>query len=167
MSRAPRAGGVLETLSRRANTAAEAAMGALLAAMAVLIGAQIAGRFVFGYSIAWSDELARFLLVWVSFLGVSVAVRRGAHPGIDALVRACPRPVARTAARVALLLSLLFAGLVLVTGAELVHRTWGQRSPSLGLRMGLPYLAVPLSGLLALLHWAALGRHAPVEAGHV
>lgn len=133
-------------------------MAVLLAVMAVLVGVQIAGRFLFGYSIPWSDELARFLLVWIAFLGVSAAARRGAHPGIDTLVRALPPSGARHARRLALLLSLLFMALVAGYGGELVLRTWAQRSPSLGLRMSWPYLAVPASAALVLLHWAARGR---------
>mgnify|MGYP001309634595 CR=1 FL=1 len=50
---------MLERLSRELNRAAEWAMAALLALMTLLVGAQIAGRFVFGASIFWSDELAR------------------------------------------------------------------------------------------------------------
>jgi TRAP-type C4-dicarboxylate transport system permease small subunit len=133
-------------------------MAVLLAAMALLVGVQVAGRFLFGYSIPWSDELARFLLVWIAFLGVSAAARRGAHPGIDTLVRGLPPSGARLARRLALLLSLLFMALVATYGGELVRRTWPQRSPSLGLRMSWPYLAVPASAVLVLLHWAALGR---------
>jgi TRAP-type C4-dicarboxylate transport system permease small subunit len=155
----------LEPLSRQANRAAEALMAALLGLMAVLVGVQVAGRFLLGYSIAWSDELTRFLLVWISFLGVSVAARRGAHPGIETLVRALPPPLARLAGRLALLLSLAFLGLVCVSGGELVTHTWAQRSPSLGLRMSWPYLAVPLSALLVLLHWSARGHAAASEPG--
>jgi TRAP-type C4-dicarboxylate transport system permease small subunit len=140
-------------------------MSVLLAGMALLVGAQIAGRFVFGYSIPWSDELARFLLVWISFLGLSVAARRGAHPGIDTVVHALPRRLAGVARRLGWLLSLLFVALVLASGAELVRRTWGQHSPSLGLRMAWPYLAVPLSGLLVLLHWIARGATGVAPGG--
>jgi TRAP-type C4-dicarboxylate transport system permease small subunit len=148
---------MLDAVSQSVNRAAEWVMAVLLAAMALLTGAQIAGRFLFGYSIFWSDEAARFLLIWVAFLGMSVGVRRGAHPGVDSLVRALPPRRAGIAARVALFLSLLFFLMLVVYGGVLVQRTWLQRSPSLGLRMSLPYLAVPVAGLLMGLHAAAVG----------
>jgi TRAP-type C4-dicarboxylate transport system permease small subunit len=132
-------------------------MAVLLAAMTLLAGIQIAGRFVFGYSIFWSDELTRFLLVWISFLGMSIGVRRGSHPGIDSLVRALSPRAARTVLAVTLLLCLAFFGIMIIYGGVLVHRTWPQRSVSLGLRMSIPYLAVPVSGLLMLLHGVAIG----------
>ena len=150
-------GSTIEIVSSRSNAFVEGVMGVLLAAMTLLAGAQIGGRFVFGYSIFWSDELARFLLIWVSFLGISVGVRRSAHPGVDTLVRALPSRWARPALLAALFLALLFFGVMVWYGAALVARTWPQRSTSLGLRMGIPYLAVPVAGGLMALHALALG----------
>lgn len=157
-----------ELLSRTLNRAAEWAMGVLLAALTALVGVQIAGRFLFGYSIFWSDELARFLLVWIAFLGMSVGVRRGAHPGVNSLVLALPSRWRRAAAYAAIACSLLFFLVMVGHGTLLVRRTWLQRSPSLGLRMSLPYLAVPLAGLLMGLHTLAVafergGTRAPAE----
>jgi len=151
-----KASAMLELLSRELNRLAEWAMVGLLAALALLVGVQIAGRFLFGYSIFWSDELARFLLVWAAFLGMSAGVRRGAHPAVDGLVRALPPGGARVAFGVAVACSLLFFLVMVGYGALLVQRTWLQRSPSLGLRMGLPYLAVPTAGILMGLHTIAL-----------
>lgn len=147
---------MLKLLSRELNRLAEMVMGVLLAALTVLVGAQIAGRFLFGYSIFWSDELARFLLVWAAFLGMSVGVRRGSHPAVDSLVRTLPSGAARVAFWAAVACSLLFFAVMVGHGALLVQRTWLQRSPSLGLRMGLPYLAVPVAGVLMGLHTIAL-----------
>ncbi|OGB92611.1 MAG: hypothetical protein A2Z31_00845 [candidate division NC10 bacterium RBG_16_65_8] len=130
-------------------------MGVLLAALTVLVGAQIAGRFLFGYSIFWSDELARFLLVWIAFLGMSVGVRRGVHPGVDSLVLALPSRWRRAAVYAAVVCSLLFFLVMVGYGTLLALRTWLQRSPSLGLRMSVPYLAVPVAGLLMGLHTLA------------
>jgi TRAP-type C4-dicarboxylate transport system permease small subunit len=146
----------IEALSREANRVAEWAMAACLAAMALLVGVQIAGRFLFSYSIFWSDELTRFLLVWVAFLGMSAGMRRGAHPGIDSLVRVLPPSAGRLIVSLAIGCSLLFFAVMLGYGSLLALRTWMQRSPSLGLRMGIPYLAVPASGALMLLHGIAV-----------
>jgi TRAP-type C4-dicarboxylate transport system permease small subunit len=162
---------MLDLLSRELNRLAEWAMAVLLAALTLLVGAQIAGRFVFGYSIFWSDELARFLLVWSAFLGMSVGVRRGSHPAVDSLVRALPSGAARVAFWAAVACSLLFFAVMVGHGALLVQGTWLQRSPSLGLRMGLPYLAVPVAGVLMGLHTVACAfrgaaADAPAEGRH-
>jgi C4-dicarboxylate transporter DctQ subunit len=147
---------MLDLLSRGLNRLAEWVTVVLLATLTLLVGVQIAGRFLFGYSIFWSDELARFLLVWAAFLGMSVGVRRESHPAVDSLVRTLPPGGARVAFGVAVACSLLFFLVMVGYGTLLVQRTWLQRSPSLGLRMGLPYLAVPVAGLLMSLHTTAV-----------
>jgi TRAP-type transport system small permease protein len=153
-------------MSRGLNRLAEGVMAVLLAVMTLLAGAQIVGRFVFGYSIFWSDELARFLLVWVSFLGLTIGVRRGAHPGIDSLVRALPPRGSRVVLGLAVLLSLLFFLVMVWYGGALTLRTWPQWSTSLGIRMGIPYLAVPVAGLLGCLHTVACGIVGAPRAPH-
>lgn len=159
---------MLDLLSRELNRLAEWVMVVLLAALTLLVGVQIAGRFLFAYSIFWSDELARFLLVWAAFLGMSVGVRRKAHPAVDSLVRALPPGEARVAFTVTVACSLLFFLVMVGYGTLLVQRTWLQRSPSLGLRMGLPYLAVPVAGILMSVHTIAhalRGAAADTRAG--
>ncbi len=85
MGQPQRTGHTVDVVSHQANRLAEGATAVCLAAMTLLVGVQIAGRFLFNYSIFWSDELTRFLLIWVAFLGMSAGVRRGAHPDIDAV----------------------------------------------------------------------------------
>jgi TRAP-type C4-dicarboxylate transport system permease small subunit len=148
---------ILDQVSRALNRLAEWLMSVLLALLTLIVGIQIAGRFLFGYSISWSDELARYLLVWAACLGMSAGVRRRAHPAVDSVVRTLPPSGARILFWLAVGCSLAFFVLVMVgNGTLLVQRTWPQRSPSLGLRMGLPYLAVPVAGFLMGLHTIAL-----------
>ncbi|MDH3566449.1 MAG: TRAP transporter small permease, partial [Desulfobacteraceae bacterium] len=53
--------------------------------MAIIVAVQVFFRYVLNHSLFWSEELARFLLVWLTFLGASVAYYRKANPGIDIL----------------------------------------------------------------------------------
>jgi TRAP-type C4-dicarboxylate transport system permease small subunit len=153
-------GSALDTVSGGLNRVAEWLIAVLLALMTLVTGVAIAGRFLFGYSLFWSDEVTRFLLIWVAFLGMSVGVRRGAHPGIDSLVRALPPAVAPGVLWVALAASSIFFLIMIVYGTSLAQTAWLQRSPSLGLSMSLPYAAVPVAGALMLLHGLAVGGRA-------
>ena len=148
---------MLETLSRELNRLVEWVMAVLLATLTALVGLQIAGRFLFGYSIFWSDELSRFLLVWGAFLGMSVGVRRGSHPAVDSFVRTLAPAPGQAVLALSVTCSALFFLVMVGYGTLLVERTWSQRSPTLGLRMGIPYLAVPVAGLLMGLHTMAVG----------
>jgi TRAP-type C4-dicarboxylate transport system permease small subunit len=157
----PAVAAALEAASRRTNRLAEGAMALCLAVMTLLVGGDLLGRTLLHHSLFFTDELTRYLLVWTAFLGMSVGVYRGAHPGVDSLVRRLPARLARPAAGLALLLTLLFFAVLIGHGSLLSLRTWSQRSPSLGLPMSLPYLAVPAGGLLMFLHAAAAWVHGP------
>ena len=61
-----------------------------LAVMVVLVFGNVVLRYIFNSGIAMSEELSRWLLVWLTFLGAIVALRQHAHLGVDTLVRALP-----------------------------------------------------------------------------
>jgi TRAP-type C4-dicarboxylate transport system permease small subunit len=61
----------------------EGAVGLLMAALCLTIVAGVVSRYVVGRPLAWTDEAARYLFIWVSFLGAAVAVRRRANFKLD------------------------------------------------------------------------------------
>ena len=77
----------LDDLCDRLNRANELVI-ALLAAVTVAVTLlQVVFRYVLGSSLSWSEELARYLFIWVIFLGVASAARRGQHMAVEALPR--------------------------------------------------------------------------------
>jgi TRAP-type transport system small permease protein len=122
-----------------------------LAAMVVLIASQVAARYLVGIPLYWSEELARHLMIWMFFLGSVIALRRGAHLGIDILVQKMGvRPRAVIQSIVALMLAAFFI-LMIWQGIELTSRTMVQRASALRYPMGYVYAAVPVSGFLMLM----------------
>ncbi|HVJ59567.1 MAG TPA: TRAP transporter small permease subunit, partial [Burkholderiaceae bacterium] len=67
----------------------------VLAAMVVIVFANVCMRYVFGTSVIWSEEVARHLMIWLTFLGSGMALRSGAQIGIDTLQDALPARQAR------------------------------------------------------------------------
>lgn len=125
----------------------EAVIVVLVAAMSLLIGVQIFMRYVMSASLSWSEELARYLFIWSTYLGVALAVRRDAHIRVTMFVTALPPGLQRA---IRILTHLIFAGFaifVMYYGWLMVERTFrfGQRSASLGIPMGFVYLA-PVTG---------------------
>ena len=55
------------------------AVGGLVAALVILVGSGILARYIFNYSLAWSDELAGLGFVWLTLLGSVAACRRRSH----------------------------------------------------------------------------------------
>jgi hypothetical protein len=86
----------LDRFSRRTNAVVEQSLLGLGILMIGVVAAQVFFRYVLNHSLFWSEELARYILVWLTFLGASVAYRRGVHPRIDLFVsrlaRAVPGP---------------------------------------------------------------------------
>jgi TRAP-type C4-dicarboxylate transport system permease small subunit len=116
---------------------------------------QVFTRYVLGDPSSWSEELATFLLIWVSLLGAAVALNRGAHLGIDYFVGKLPALKRLYTEIVVFVCICLFSLFVMVFGGvDLVKSTFElkQVSPALGLPMGYVYLAVPISGFFLVLY---------------
>lgn len=145
----------LDGLSRRANALVERGLFGLGAAMVGVVAAQVFCRYVLNQSLFWSEELARYILVWLTFLGASVAYRRNVHPRIDLFSARLGAPSARAMRIGAHLVAAAFFGLLVVYGAQFAYFVRLQISPALQLPKWIVMLVLPAGGLLLLLHAAA------------
>ena len=102
----------------------------------------------------WTEELAIYLLVWVSLLGASVAYAAKAHLGVDYFVSKLDEKAARLMEILVHLLSAFFITAVFILGGStLVWQTLqaGQVTPALGIKVGYFYMALPISGAFILI----------------
>lgn len=123
----------------------------VFAVLVVVVLLGVFTRHVMQDQVRWSEELARLLLVWVSFLGGAIAYIDDRHLGVDALVSRLDPAAARIAAVFCHLLVLAFALAVMgVGGTRIVMDRFssGQLLPALQLSRGWFYLAIPVSGWL-------------------
>lgn len=138
--------------------AVRALLAVLLAVMVASVTWQIVSRYVLSSPSSWTEELARFLLIWIGLVGGAYAYRRRMHLGLELLAeRLEGRARSAHAAFVHAAVG-VFAGFVLLGGGvsivALTH-SLGQHSPALGLSMAAVYAALPLSGVLVVLYAAA------------
>lgn len=107
-------------------------------------------RFVVGRQAAWTEEAAIYLLIWVSMLGAALTYEDKGHLGVDYLVGKL-HPAGRYVGEIVVQLVVLAfsVGVLVYGGWVLVMETLeqGQLSPTLNLKVGYLYMAVPLSGL--------------------
>lgn len=87
------------------------------AVMVLAIAVQIATRYIPGFSITWTDELARLMFVWYGFLGAALAVPKGVHLGIDYFYRKSRGWLRKCFDGVVVTCMLIFSGTVLYSGA--------------------------------------------------
>lgn len=138
--------------SDRVNRVVEGTLFGLGLFMALLIGLQVFCRYVLNHSLFWSEELGRLTLVWLTFLGASVAYKRRAHVGLDFLVRRLPPGLQRVLAGLVSLCSLAFFWVMAFYGFGFLHFIRFQRTAALGLPQAVPFGVVPVSGCLLILH---------------
>ena len=125
----------------------------LLLGMSFLVGIQVIMRYVFHNSLAWSEELARYMFIWMVYVGISYGVKRNKHISIDVVHNLLPARAAALLSIVADLIFLGFAVLVVMHGSEIVSRVLlsTQNSPALEIPMWMVYSAVPLGfGIVCL-----------------
>jgi TRAP-type C4-dicarboxylate transport system permease small subunit len=127
----------------------KAVIAACLAVMVVLVFGNVVLRYGFNSGITISEELSRWLLVWLTFLGAIVALREHAHLGVDSFVRMLPA----SGKRICFVLNyclMLFADWLLLSGS------WRQtiinlddRAPATGLSMAIFYAVGVIFGVSA------------------
>jgi TRAP-type C4-dicarboxylate transport system permease small subunit len=123
-----------------------------MASVMLIIGfMQVFWRYVLQASLSWSEELLRYMYVWVIFLGVSLGIRKRIHVAIEAFITFLEGRVRYTFVMFVHLLTVVFFVLVVVIGIRFTIHNLGQTSPAIQLPMSLVYIAIPLGGCLALL----------------
>jgi TRAP-type C4-dicarboxylate transport system permease small subunit len=142
----------VEELSRRINRIMEYGLFGMGLSMTLIVAAQVFSRYVLNRSLFWSEELARFLLVWLTFLGASVAYYRGVNPGVDVLYTRFSDRGKRAAMTVVHCLSLSLFAVMIVYGTQFAHFVRLQITPALGLPKWIPHSIIPISGAIMWLH---------------
>lgn len=127
----------------------------LSAVLVVCVVWQVISRYVLGEPSIVTDELARFLFMWVGLIGAAYATGLKRHLAIDLLLLKMQGKNKTSLEVVILLVMIFFAGYILLYGggnlAWDTHLT-GQVSPSLGIDMGVVYLCLPVSGAIMLFY---------------
>lgn len=138
------------------NVAIRFCVGTLVALMLLDVSLGIFYRYVVGSALVWTEELARYLMVWAGFLAASIALREGLHVSFDVLVQRLSGRWARVAKASGTLGVLLFLVITAIEGYRLMRSVASQRSPVLEISMAWAYGAIPASAVLMLIELLAI-----------
>ncbi len=134
------------------------AEGVLVGIVASLVGsillsvtAQVLSRIIGVAFLVWTDEVTRIAVVWLTFLGSAVGVRRNAHFVIDMLVGALPPRAARVAQKGIWAVVTLVVLILVWTGWQLSEIALDRVYPITRIRQAWAFAAVPIGGVLMLL----------------
>lgn len=143
----------MKRLFNRFNNLEEVVLVVLFPIMVVTIFVATMIRYLSTLSLVWAEELARYCMVWIGFIGASLGIQKNAHIGVEAIVSRLPErykphlSIFRTAVIV------LFNILILIFSLQII---WSQIqteqvSPALRIPIGIAYGAIPVGMVLMIL----------------
>ncbi|MGI6031135.1 MAG: TRAP transporter small permease [Eubacteriales bacterium] len=131
----------------------EGLLSILMIAMAIIVLWQVFTRFVLSNSSSWSEEAARFLMVWIAFLGGAVGIKYGVHIGLDLFYRWVKWPIPRLIIELfAHIACIVFASIWVVQGYLFMQEGMLQDSPAGIVSMGVVYAVIPLAGIVVIIN---------------
>ena len=129
----------------------------LVVSLAVLF-IQVILRYVFGNATSWSEEVGRYCLIWLIFIGTSFAVKNEAHIRIDAAIMIWPKKIRPVILEIGDGIWFLFNLLMIYVSASYTREIFsmGSIAPGLKIPLGLVYIAIPLGFLLMCIRMVQL-----------
>lgn len=142
---------VLHGIDKVVNKILQVIVVAMLGVMSVVVFAQVLFRMVH-MSIPWSEELSKYLLIWSTFLGSALCIRKGSMVGLEFLknrMHGKNQKVFQTVLNLIVCAMLCF---LISVGFWAVRRVWFQITPVLKLSMGMMYAAIPVGAVFMLIN---------------
>jgi TRAP-type C4-dicarboxylate transport system permease small subunit len=126
---------------------------AAMSVMLVVIFAQVVSRYVFNWTPEWSEELARYLFVWVVFIGSALIMGESGHLAVQFVPNHFKGTAAGKFLEIVINLSgYVFILILLTQGAKMTRVMTFQMSPGMEIPMSWVYAVIPLSSALMLLY---------------
>ncbi|MDN7247115.1 TRAP transporter small permease [Planococcus shenhongbingii] len=127
----------------------------ILAVLVTVVFLQVIFRFVLGSPLAWTEELARYSLIWITFLGAAYAMSLKAHIGMELFVNLFGLPIRKALYILSTIATLSFFLMMVIQGFDMAAQSMSQLSPVLRIPMGLVYAVIPLSGCILIINMAS------------
>ena len=155
----------MNKIGRIINKAEEYVLILLMTLLSVIIFLQVLFR-VIGASLPWSEEVSRYITVWISVLGASYGFRYGAHIGVEAFMHWLPFSFRRVIDFLSYMAVAFLSCLMMYYGYSLivnVHLRFGQVSPAMRMPIWIAYLAIPVGYFMMILRNLQLAIHTVKE----
>ena len=124
----------------------------LVSALTIVTFLQVFTRYVLRNPFFWTEEMARILFIWVCMIGVAMGIGAKGHYGFEALYKLFPKGLRFLCALAAYGVIGLFAVVLVVKGFEELQFAKNQMASTLPITMAWVYVALPVGGILMLVH---------------
>lgn len=135
----------------------------LLSAMAVIVFANVSLRYLTNFSITWAEEVARYLMVWMTFIGAGLALRTGGHVAIGNFQEMLGPGAQRVVRGLILCLLLAFFAIMIWMGKDYMDRMRFQVTPATRISFSYIYAAMPIGFALLIVHLLLIARSFVLE----
>lgn len=142
----------LIVLSRCLNNYIQSLISIMGIIMTMVVASQVFSRYVLNHSLFWSEELARIILIWLTFFGSTVAYYHGLHPGVDTVFRRLPGNFRQVVELISHLAGMVLFTVMVVWGAKFAWFVRLQITPALNLPKWFVMAVVPVCGIIFLIH---------------
>jgi len=124
----------------------------LMAMIVIIMFAQVLFRYLFNQSLSWSEELAKFIFVWLTFLGAAICIKERLHIGVEFLQERLSLKWKRYLNLFQTVLITLFNVAISVIGFCWVWEVSGTLSPAMSLPLNIVfYAALPVASVLSVI----------------
>lgn len=155
--------GILKKLEYWLVAVNRALIAGALAAVFLIVFANVVGRYVFGMSFAWAEEAARHLMIFGAFCGAGLALSEGRLVAITLLPDLLPPAWARIIRIAIVAVMFVFMATLMWLGIEFVQFGWNKETMSTGMSRGIPYLSIPIGCGLFLIQLAFFAKRFVTE----
>lgn len=120
-----------------------------LASGIIIIIIQVFLRYVFGFSLPWAEELARYCMIYIGMIGSALTLRESSHPSIDFIKKILTHKGTYILDLISQMATLFFAGVIIWGGYSIfMFEGFSSRTPALRILWAFPYFSISLAGVL-------------------
>jgi len=144
-------------LSMKVNWGVERFCVALMVVLVLDVWLGMLARYVLPFRLTFTEELARYLMIWMALLAVSSGFAYREHIGVQFIFDKFPPQMKRWVALAFDAIAFAFFAYLLVNGIGFVERGFGRFTMIFGVPKGYPYISVPLAAFICCLQLLLVG----------
>ena len=124
----------------------------ITAAVVSILCAQVVFRYFIGNSLDWIEEVSRILLIWLTYIGAAVALKRKGHIAVDAFLGLFPESFRHVADIITSILVIAFSGFLCIQGITFALLSERTTFPALQVPVTWQYLGLPVGCFLMVIY---------------
>lgn len=130
-------------------------LGLSMLLITVILCTNVILRHIFSSSLSWAEEAARYLMIWITFIGASVCVYKGGNISIDSIVNYLSNKGKKKLSIITTIISMIFLAIFTYLSADLTIQVARnkQYTAALNIPMLYIYLAMPVGAMLTLIRY--------------